>query len=88
MAHDRDDALSKLQKTIEDYARHREESQAANRAWEMTESMLQNKISTLAKDEICRSFVEGFNGALDQFNVMHPDADTSIFDPFKSVVNG
>jgi len=54
----------------------------------MTESMLQNKISTLAKDEICRSFVEGFNGALDQFNVMHPDADTSIFDPFKSVVNG
>ncbi|KAK7356253.1 hypothetical protein VNO80_15521 [Phaseolus coccineus] len=32
MARDKDDALGKLQRTIEDYARHREERQAANRA--------------------------------------------------------
>ncbi|KAK7356634.1 hypothetical protein VNO80_15909 [Phaseolus coccineus] len=34
MIRDRDDALGKLQRTIEDYARHREERQAANCAWE------------------------------------------------------
>ncbi|KAK7355162.1 hypothetical protein VNO80_14410 [Phaseolus coccineus] len=58
MAQDRDDALGKLQRTMEDYARHREEHQAANRARESTKSMLHNKISTLdtalvtAKDKI------------------------------------
>jgi len=94
MARDRDDALGKLQRTIEDYARHREERQASNRAWEDTEALLQNKISTLdaaleaAKDEISKSFVDAFNGALEQFQVVQPDIDTSVFNPFNSVVDG
>ncbi|KAK7369661.1 hypothetical protein VNO80_11703 [Phaseolus coccineus] len=56
--------------------------------------MLENKISTLdaalevAKDEISKSFVEGFNGALKQFQVVQPNVDTSMFDPFKSVIDG
>ncbi|KAK7356409.1 hypothetical protein VNO80_15680 [Phaseolus coccineus] len=35
-----------------------------------------------------QSFVEGFNGAIEQFKVVQPDMDTSVFDPFKSVVDG
>ncbi|KAK7354012.1 hypothetical protein VNO80_19468 [Phaseolus coccineus] len=91
---DRDNALGKLQRTIEDYARHREECQATNRAWESTESILQDKILTLdtaleaAKDAISRSFVEGFSEAIEQFKVVQFDIDTSVFDPFKSVVDG
>ncbi|ESW05698.1 hypothetical protein PHAVU_011G201800 [Phaseolus vulgaris] len=91
MAQDRDDALGKLQRTVEDYARHRDERHAANRAWEYTENMLQDRISTLntaletVKDESGRCFVEGFNGALEQFHVLYPHLDTSTFDPFKSV---
>ncbi|XP_068485109.1 putative disease resistance protein RGA3 [Phaseolus vulgaris] len=84
MAQDRDDALAKLQRTID-------EREAANWAWESTENMLQGKISTLntaletVKDESGRCFVEGFNGALEQFHVLYPHLDTSTFDPFKSV---
>ncbi|ESW21786.1 hypothetical protein PHAVU_005G099000 [Phaseolus vulgaris] len=94
ISHDRDDFLEKLQRTVEDYARHREERQVANRGWESTESMLQNKVSTLdvaleaAKDEVSRSFVDGFNGAIEQFKVLQPNVDTSPLDPFKSVVDG
>jgi len=42
----------------------------------------------VAKDEISKSFVDGFNGALEQFQVVQPDIDTSVFDPFKTVVDG
>jgi len=54
--------------------------------------MLQNKIATLdaaletAKDEISKSFVEGFNRAIKQFKVAQSDVDTSLFNPFKRVV--
>ncbi|KAK7331820.1 hypothetical protein VNO80_28561 [Phaseolus coccineus] len=93
IARDRDDALGKLQRSVEDYARHRKEHQATNRAWETVEAMLQNKISTLdaaleiAKDEISRSFVEGFNGAIEQIKVIQADLKTLAMDPFKSVVD-
>jgi len=58
ISHDRDDVLGKLQRTVEDYVRHGEERQVANQGWESTESMLQNKVSTLdvvlevTKDEV------------------------------------
>jgi len=66
MMRDRDDALAKPQRTMEDYARHRKEHEVANRAWESTEAMLHNKINTLdttletAKNEIAHAFVNGF----------------------------
>jgi len=56
--------------------------------------MLQNKVSTLdaaleaTKDKVSRNFVDGFNGAIEEFKVLKPDVDTSPFDPFKSVMDG
>ena len=94
ISHDRDDVLGKLQRTVEDYVRHGEERQVANQGWESTESMLQNKVSTLdvvlevTKDEVSWSLVDSFNGAIEQFKVFQPDVDTSPLNPFKSVVDG
>ena len=63
---------------LKDYARHREEREAANCAWESTETMLHNKINTLdatletAKNEITYAFVNGFKGAVEQIAVVQP----------------
>jgi len=94
LVHDRDDALIKLQRTVEDYARHRDDHQATNRAWQNTEATLHNKINILenalevAKNEISRSFVDGFQGAVEQIKLIQPDLDISCMGPFKSVVDG
>ena len=84
MTRDRDDALAKLQRTMEDYARHCKEREAVNRAWEST---LDTSLET-AKNEIAHAFVNGFKGAVEQVEVVQPDLDTSLLDPFKSVVDG
>jgi len=85
MTQDQDEVLGKLQRSVEDYAWHREERQAANRAWESTKSMLHNKISTLdtaletTKDEISRSFMDDFNGAIEQSKAVNLNLDVSMF---------
>jgi len=79
---------------LEDYTRYRDEHQVVVQTWKSTETMLQNKIAILdsaletSKDEISRSFVEGFNRVVEQIKTINPNIDTSPLDPFKGVVDG
>lgn len=58
------------------------------------ESMFHNKVHTLdtaldvAKDEIAWGFMDGVIVALEQFQTIDPELDTSSFNPFKIVVGG
>ncbi|KAK7353709.1 hypothetical protein VNO80_19160 [Phaseolus coccineus] len=85
---------AKLQRTLEDYARHQDEHQADKFVLETTKSMLHRKVHTLdialeaTKDEISQGFLDGFSVALVQFQAIYPDLDTSSFDPFKIVMDG
>ncbi|KAK7377541.1 hypothetical protein VNO80_02967 [Phaseolus coccineus] len=89
-----DDVSTKLQCTLKDYTKHRDEHQANKVVLDTTESMLHNKVHTLdtaleaAKDVIARGFVDGFSATLKQFQAIYPDLDTSSFNPIKIVVDG
>lgn len=41
-----------------------------------------------AQGEIAQIFVEGFNGAIQQMQGLHPTSGISLLNPFKIVVDG
>ncbi|QCD89650.1 hypothetical protein DEO72_LG4g596 [Vigna unguiculata] len=61
--------------------------EAEKKSWVLKEKDLLNS-SELLKDQISSSLNMGFQLALDQVRVLYPDADLSLADISKSVVNG